>query len=228
MNNFRRLLRGFRGLIVEALVIFAVLFAVVALCTLRGDWIYQFSTILFFLLFSGLAFLTLLIYGIVLYCAYDRAKAKLQAIPGFSEERFERETDRAPKIKNMLLCSDAVCYYGSGKLVKVIPIKDIVWVYQEEGNGAVSGVKICTGEGERFTVPVMTKGKQTAPASRYLLRLIARKNKGVLIGYKQEYEDMFEKDMPRLLMRVSEGEIVDSGLLEQEYVQNNYYEKDFR
>lgn len=82
--------------------------------------------------------------------------------------------------------------------MKVIPIKDIVWVYQEEGNGAASGVKICTVEGERFTVPVMTKGKQTAPASRYLLRLIARKNKGVFIGYKQEY------------------------------VQNNYYEKDFR
>lgn len=128
----------------------------------------------------------------------------------------------------MLLCSDAVCYYGSGKLVKVIPIKDIVWVYQEEGNGAASGVKICTREGERFTVPVMTKGKQAAPASRYLLRLIARKNKGALIGYKQEYEDMFDKDLPRLLMRVSEGEIVDSRLLEQEYVQNNYDERDFR
>ncbi len=226
MKSFRKLLKGFIVSLIGILAAALLFFGLMVICMFAVSAEYLLQTILFFLLFTVLGFIALLVYGIVVVCLYDKAKEKLRSIPGFSEERFEREVARGPKIKNMLLCSDAICYYGGSGVFRTIPIRDIVWVYQDQIK-YVMNIHIVTRDKEESIMAVAAKGKSVDAACRYILRLIARKNKGALIGYEESYQTLFKNDFPRLVMR-AQGEIVDSRLLEQEYIQNNYYEKDFQ
>ncbi len=91
-------------------------------------------------------------------------------------------------------------------------------------------VQIYTKDREKHTIPVTIRKKFGTPdaACRYILRLIARKNKGALIGYEESYEAMCKNAFNQLLMRAQQGEIVDSRLLEQEYIQNDYYIRDLQ
>lgn len=228
MKSFRKLLKGITGSVITIFVLAVFLFILIIFCGIRESLEYLIGLFLFYLLFMGLVFAALLIYGIVVFCTYEKAKDKLRAIPGFSEERFERETARAPKINNILLCSDAICYCSPGYLVKTIPIQDIVWAYQEQVQNGMY-MQIYTKDKEKISMPITIKKKFGTwdMACGYILRLIARKNKGVLIGYEDTYEDLYKRDFDRILRMTRESEIVDSRILEQEYVQNNYYEKDF-
>lgn len=174
------------------------------------------------------AIAALVIYFIMALASYTKARSRLLAVPGFSEARFQRETERAPRTKNLLLCCDAICYYN-GHAVKTIPIREIVWAYQEQDqNGAC--LKIYTEDGTDYQVqPRPCRKSGTAEAlCRYILRLIARKNKGALIGYEESYDELRKRDFKSLVMRTRGREPVDSGLLEQEYIQNNYYAQDLQ
>ncbi len=226
MKGFRKLLRGMLQNCVTILTLFFIMAMVMAMCWLIDDnnEVILFVGILSFVIFAVLVFLSMTIYIVAELYLYDRARKRLRAIPYFSEERFAREIKRAPKIKNILLCSDAVCYYeGFGlSLVKVIPIAEIVWAYQGEQ-------RLCmiTKDREKHEIVILTRMKNKDAAARYILRLIARKNKGALIGYDRTYEEWYQKDFPRL-QAMAQGEIVNSGWLEQEYIQNNYYERDYQ
>ena len=229
MKGFGKLLKG---MIWEAVTLFIL--ALILLALLIGVGFHQSLEVvvgltLMFLLFLAVAFVILLVYGIVLLVVYGKAKDKLYAIPGFSEDRFLREIDRAPRINRILLCSDAICYTGTGYMVKTIPIRDIVWAYQEQVQ-AVQRIQIYTRDREEHSVPVTIRKKfgTADAASRYILRLIARKNKGALIGYEESYEAMYKNNFNQLLMRAQQGEIADSRMLEQEYIQNDYYVKDLQ
>lgn len=229
MNSFRTLLKGQAGGIISVAVFaFIFLLLVVGVGTSNSPE-YLLVLLLIYIFFIVLALVTFLIYAIIEYNTYKKAKEKLKAIPGFLESRFERETEKAPKIKRVLLSSDAICFTGSGYMVRTIPIGDIVWAYQEQQQGSMF-VQIYTRDKERYQVPVIIKKKFGTGdmACRYILRLIARKNKGALIGYEEEYEKMYKNNFSELLMKTRGGEVVDSALLEQEYVQNNYYVKDFQ
>lgn len=174
------------------------------------------------------AAIALATYIIMVIVRYGKAQNKLAAIPGFSEERFAREVERCPQVKNMLICSDAICY-TMDCFVYIIPLREIVWVYQEQGRNGM-GLTIYTLDGKRYQAPVRPcKGApDTEAAIRYLMRLIARKNKGALLGYKEEYEKLRAQNFGELAARTRGHEIVDSALLEQEYIQNDYYTKDLR
>jgi len=224
MKNLRRLFRGFLGLVGSICILGLVMLILTFAC--GGD--YLFEVLLFYFLIAFLVFMGILIFGIVVLSQYEKAKQKLYAIPGFSEERFARETSRAPKIKNMVLCSDAICYYGNTYLPKTIAIQEIVWAYQGTNPREEFGLVLCLWDGEKVSVPVKAKLKQREAALRYVLRLIARKNKGVLLGYREEYENLFCRNRSELLAMVQEGGLTDSNALEQEYVQNDYYKKDFQ
>lgn len=174
-------------------------------------------------------FVVLTVYGVILWMVYRQAKDKLYAVPGFSEERFLREIEKAPRINRVLLCSDAICYADAGYMVKTVPIKDIVWAYQEQVQ-RVPYVQIYTKDREKYSIPVTIKRKfgRADAACRYVLRLIARKNTGVLIGYDENYDAMCKNAFSQLLARAQQGGIADSALLEQEYVRNNYYARDLQ
>lgn len=199
------LLRGYEGnrSSFYMTLIFGVFLAVVALVGLTGHFLYT-------------------------VVGYDRAKKRLLRIPGFSEERFQREVARGPQIKNVLLCSDAICYCD-GSRVRTIPIREIVWAYQEQPKSkTLLCMRIYTVDGDEHQVQIVPRRNAgTAEAvSRYVLRLIARKSKGVPIGYDENLERLWKRNPNELSMRAQGREIVDSGLLEQEYLQNDYYTKD--
>lgn len=229
MHSFKKLLKGINGYIITIFVLALVLFFLVLAGGIRTSFDNLIGMLVFYVLFMAFACVVMLIYGILLYCTYDREKDRLMAIPGFSAERFERETAKSPQISDILLCSDAICYRNGGYFVKTIPIKDIVWAYQEERQGSLI-MNIYTRDKSRFSFPVTIKKKYGTRdmACRYILRLIARKNKGALIGYDSSYEAMYKNNFDQLLMKTYGGEIADSRLLEQEYIQNNYYEKDLQ
>ena len=88
---------------------------------------------------------------------------------------------------------------------------------------------IWTKDKREYYVEIVIKKKFGArdAACRYLMRLIARKNKGTLIGYEEEYDQMVKNNFEQILARTQGKEIVSSAALEQEYIQNNYYTKDF-
>jgi len=228
MKNFRRLIsKSIWSLIGVVTFIFALL-VLVFFCVKYDSVEHLVGTLILFLIFWGLFLLVFLIYGIIIWLSYLKAKDNMKNIPGFSIDRFEREVTRSPKLKNMLICSDAICFYNSFYMVRTIPLKDIVWAYQEQSQNLV-GLKICTRDGECYSVPVMIKRKvgKKDMAERYLLRLIARKNKGVMIGYSEIQEKMFQNALSQFLQEMPQIEVVDSALLEQEYIQNDYYIKDF-
>lgn len=156
------------------------------------------------------------------------ANKKLTNIPGFSKERLQRELARMPKFKKIYACSDAIVYLDQYSMVQTIALDDIIWAYKtyavkydEIELGLVTGkmVKILVKE----SPSVINKGA----AINYLLRLIARKNKGILIGYDESLEVSFKKDFDSFLQEANKIEVVESEVLEQEYIKNNYYEKDF-
>ncbi len=224
MKCLRKLFRGYLGMVGGIVVLGLMLLAAVVFA--GGHYLLE--LLFFFLLLVFLVFVGLMVFGIVVLSHYEKVKQELWKIPGFSEERLGREAVKAPRIKNMVLCSDAVCYYGNTYLPQMIPLQDIVWAYQGQNPNEGFGLVICTRDGEKLSIPLIAKRKQREPALRYVLRLIARKNKGVLIGYRQEYENMFYRDLNGLLFQVQEGGFMDSGYLEQEYLQNDYYTKDFQ
>lgn len=229
MHSFRKLLKGITSGIITVFVLSIILLFIALFCGVRTSFEYLVGVILFYLLIMALACVVLLIYGLIVFCTYKREQNRLMSIPGFSAERFERETARAPQISNVLLCSDAICYTTGGFMIRTIPIRDIVWAFQEEQQNSLS-ITVYTVEKERFSIPITIKKKYGTRdmASRYILRLIARKNKGALIGYNDSYEAMCKNNFDRLLMNTRGREIIDSRILEQEYIQNNYYEKDLQ
>jgi len=229
MQSFKKLLKGITGGIITIFVLAIILLVLVIICGVRTSFAYLVGMFLFYLIIMAFACTALIIYGVIVFSTYKRERNKLMSVPGFSPERFERETARFPQISDVLLCSDAICYSTGGFMVKTIPIKDIVWAFQEEKQGTMS-ITIYTVDKERFSVPVFIKKKYGTRdmASRCILRLIARKNKGALIGYNDSFEAMCKNSFDQLLMQTRGGEIIDSGMLEQEYIKNNYYEKDFQ
>ena len=230
MPSLRKLSFRFLKTIVGIFLLLLLLLFLVVMSGLHGKDIETFlATFIIFIIFIGIAFLVLVVYLIVGLSFAARAKDQLKNIRCFDEDRFEREVKRAPKMKNLLLCSDAICFCGNGNIVRVIPIEDIVWVYQaEDQNGAY--LKIYLRDKTEFKVPVIIKKKigTRDMACRYILRLIARKSSGVLIGYEEEYETIAKRDFNQLLLRMQAKEIVDSRVLEQEYIANNYYVRDFQ
>ncbi len=229
MKGFGKLLKSMIRQTVALFIVALFLVALLAGAGYNQSLEIKVGLTVLFLIFLTIAIAILLVYGIVVCLIYTKAKEKLYAIPGFSEERFLREIDRAPQINRILLCSDAICYTGTGYIIKTIPIQDIVWAYQEQVQ-AVPYVQIYTKDREKHTIPVTIRKKFGTPdaACRYILRLIARKNKGALIGYEESYEAMCKNAFNQLLMRAQQGEIVDSRLLEQEYIQNDYYIRDLQ
>ena len=91
-------------------------------------------------------------------------------------------------------------------------------------------IQIYTRDKQKHSIDVFLKkqmGKDHEKAVRYLLRLIVRKNKNAIVGYKDVYADMYKHDFNQMLMR-THGVIVDSVSLEQEYIENDYYHLDFQ
>ena len=230
MKRLRRLIiPDICGMFATFLVIGILLLVAVVFCGREQGAETLLLALLIYVLLALLATIGLVTYIVVLLNVYRKSKKELQAITGFSWERLEREADRMPPIKDVLLCSDAICFSGGYSMIKSIPIKEIVWVHQEQQQTNIY-LQIYTVKREHFTIPILIKRKfgTKDAAGRFVMRLIARKNKGALIGYQKEYEDYFEKDFSRLLALTQGKEIVDSGLLEQDYIQNDYYTADFR
>lgn len=207
-----------------------LLFLFLLICGgLLGDLESFVLSAVFFLILIGIVFLILVVYGIVGMSFSLKAKDKLRNIPGFDIDRFEREVKRAPKMKNVVVCSDAICYLSNGNLIRVIPIQDIVWAYQgEEQKNAY--LQIYCYDKTEHRIPVLIKKRliNSEKACRYILRLIARKSPGTLIGYEEIYEKMVKNDFQQLLFRAQGKTIVNSAALEQEYIANNYYVQDFQ
>ena len=229
MPSLRKLSFGFLRTIAGIFILSLLLLFWIIYSRVYGKDIYIFLiTFMIYIIFMGIVFFITVIYCIFALYSIFRAKEQLRNIRNFDEDRFEREAKRVPKMKNIILCSDAICFYGSGNILKVIPIQYIVWAYQEEKKNMVS-LKIYLRDKTEFIVPVMIKKKIGTKdmACRYILRLIARKSPSVLIGYEEEYETLAKRDFDGLVARMSGKEMIDSRVLEQEYRKNNYYIKDF-
>lgn len=230
MKKFRKLTNGFVRFAVTILGLNLFFIGMVAVASGLMLSTEEFVWNLFvYLLFSAVIWFAMFIFGIVVFVSYKKAKDVLLEIPGFSEERFEREVEKAPKIKNVLACSDAICFQGVCGTVTVVPIQNIVWAYEDNyRNGEF--LHIWTKDKQDFNIQISMKKKfgNREAACRYLLRLIARKNKGTLIGYEEEYQKMVKQNFGQMLARVQGSEIISSAALEQEYIANNYYAKDFQ
>lgn len=230
MKGFGRVLKDFWNLQLSLLVLGAFVLIIVVLgCSTMNSVDDLLVLLVCFVIFAGLALLAVFIYDLVIILIYFSARKQIKAIPGFSAERFEREVARMPRIGNLVLCSDAICYSGTCNQAKVIPIHNVLWAYQEQVQNVLF-LQIYTKDREKHSLQIVMKKKygNRDMAVRFLLRLIARKNKGAIIGYKEDYETMFEKNFHQLLEMTRGKEIVDSRLLEQEYVQNNYYVRDLQ
>ncbi|MCM1089360.1 MAG: hypothetical protein NC092_05945 [Butyrivibrio sp.] len=230
MRAFDRLRKGVVGGIVSWVASF--LFFSLLMGVLFLDYDGDFGTFFMALLLGGflaaVAIIALVTYSVIAFDRYGKAKDKLEAIPGSSEERFAREVERCPQLKNTLISSDAICY-SMESIVHIIPIREIVWIYQEKGRYGM-GLTMYTADGRRHQVPVRPrKGAPDAEASmRFIMRLTARKNRGAFIGYKEEYERLRVQNFGGLVAHMREQGFADSALLEQEYIQNDYYTKDLR
>lgn len=229
MKSLRKLLKGIVGDSVTAVVIMIILLLLLIFGGKRStmeDFVLQ---IFAYVIFAGAALIAGGVYLIVVFYRYGQAQASLTAIPGFSVERFAREAERSPQFTRLIAVSDAVCYAGSDHMACVIPMTDIIWVYQPD---AANVLWIYTKDRDIHKINVHFKGRAAAKniqkGIRYLMRLIARKNKNVLIGYNASYEELYRHDFARLLGMARGREIVDSGWLEREYIENDYYHKDFQ
>lgn len=230
MKCFRKLLKGLAGSVITIAVVLLIVLGLGLFIGLSSLDRFV-TTVIIYVVFLAMVLLGTGVYMIVVMGAYHNAQVRLRAIPGFSEARFEREIARSPQVQRLLLSSDAICYTDSGYLVKVIPLADILWVYQDS---AVNRMLIYTKDKDKHTVNVLAEGKMRERAARsemsirYILRLIARKNKNAIIGYDANLEQLYKKDFAQLLRRASGREIIDSATLEMEYIQNNYYQLDFQ
>lgn len=156
MKNLRKLIKG---IIVEIIIFVAALLLFLLICLFfrkPSSAEALVMRILIYLLFASMATLAMGIYLVAVFGVYRSAKVKLMKIPGFSEVRFEREIMRMPQYDRMFLCSDAICYADSGYLIKVIPLADILWVYQEDQRNVV---QIYTRSKEKYEIRVFMKGK---------------------------------------------------------------------
>lgn len=229
MPGLEKLITNFVKTLASIFFILFILVVVLLLSGLNGDDSDMF--LIGIVLFAFLAFVSLLIaivYSIAFVVSYSKAKARLRNIPCFSEERFEREVKRAPKMKNVVLCSDAICVSDNGGFIKVIPIEEIIWAYQGDDNSG-SYLQLYMQDRSEFKLSVVIKRKiGTADmAYRYILRLITRKSPGVIIGYGEEHEAVRKHNFEQMVARVKFTKPVDSRLLEMEYQKNNYYVMDF-
>lgn len=230
MKCFRKLLKGLAGSVITIAVVLLIVMGIGLFIGLSSLDRFV-TTVIIYVVFLAMVLLGTGIYMIVVMGAYHNAQVSLRAIPGFSEARFEREVARSPQVYRLLLSSDAICYTDSGYLVKVIPLADILWVYQDS---AVNRMLIYTKDKDKHTVNVLAEGKMRERAQRsemsirYILRLIARKNKNAIIGYDAELERLYKRDFEQMLRRAGGREVIDSATLEMEYIQNNYYQLDFQ
>lgn len=169
------------------------------------------------------------IFGLILwlssYFIYKKQLDVLLSIPGFNRERFEREIEHAPKMKNVLASSDAICFLRNtpfaGSSLRVIPIQEIVWVCENKD----ASFDIYTVKKEVMTIRPLKRDTRNI---KYLLRLIARKQQGIIVGYDVNLDRMFKQDFQRFMqITASRIQTVRSDWLEQQYIQNGYYVKDF-
>lgn len=229
MKSMNRLTKGIVGEAVSVSVVMIILSLAVIFGGERSDVEMFVLRLVLYLAFVLLACIILGTYLLVVFCVYQKAKTKLRAIPGFSEERFEREAARAPQMNQLIACCDAICYAGSAHMVKVIPMTDILWAYQEQDRNVL---QIYTKDRQKHTVSVSMRKradrKNYEMGIRYLLRLIVRKNKNAIVGFDESWEKMYKQDFQRFLGNCQGKEIADSSLLEQEYIANDYYQKDFQ
>lgn len=228
MKKLKKLTKGFINLVIGIFVLSLLWLGMAIYAGLQQSLDYLVGVLIMYIVFVLVVWALILIYGIVVFSSYKKAKDTLHQIPGFQEERFQREVEKAPKIKNVVICSDAICFRAGGGTVKAVPLQDIVWAYEDNHrNGEF--LHIWTKDKREYYVEIVIKKKFGArdAACRYLMRLIARKNKGTLIGYEEEYDQMVKNNFEQILARTQGKEIVSSAALEQEYIQNNYYTKDF-
>lgn len=169
---------------------------------------------------------TIIFCVIRLVITYNKAKTILQNISGFDKLRFEREIKAAPQIKNILLSSDAICFFT--QYFQIVPINRIVWAYPQV-NGKNHFLTIYLDDITRFDIPITVDKKIGSPdmAVNYILRLIVRKSPAVFIGYEEKYQTLFRIDFQEMTTTVKATPLVDSNTLELEYRTNNYYVKDF-
>lgn len=225
MKSLRKLLKGIVSDGVAIAVVLAILLALVVFGSDRSG-----EEVVLQVFFCGL-FLVVVIAAVGIYLAvvlyrYGQAENELCAIPGFSKERFEREAQRAPQFVRLIAVCDAICYAGVDHMACVIPLQDVIWAYQPDGANVLN---VYTRDREIHKISVFIKGKGNPQKGiRYLMRLIARKNKNALIGYNSSYEELYKHDFARLLGMAGGRGIVDSGWLEQEYVEHDYYHMDFQ
>lgn len=172
----------------------------------------------------------LFVMWVVAFVTYSNAKRVLTNISGFDEERFEREIEKAPKMKNVLLSSDAICFVTDASFVDVIPLVDVIWAFA----GTNNAIYVYTKEKQMYTVRPVIKVKKKERKNvnfeqyvKYILRLIARKQKYVRIGYDINIEESFKKDFASFLKIGQNIETIDSVSLEQLYIEQDYYTKDF-
>ncbi len=229
MKNFKRLLGELWSFLWTILFIGTILVAAVVFGLMNQSMDDAIVLIICFSFFCFVAFIAIMIFVVFMLVNYYKSKDKLQQIAGFDSERFDRETARIPRMGNIVLCSDAICFNGKNCKIHVIPIKDIVWVYPEKVQTATF-LQIYTNDAENYALNIVMKKKYGNPdmASRFIMRLIARKNKGALIGYKKEYEDMYQNNFRELLTLTQGKEVVDSRWLERGYIENDYYTKDLQ
>ena len=152
----------------------------------------------------------------------------IKKIPGFSKERFEREVEKGPVLKKVYVCSDVIIYVDKYDIIHAIPTDNVIWAYSTYAYNP-GEVTLGLKNGKKAIVYIRDKKAMVnkGAGSRYVLRLIARKNIGVEIGYDQSLENRFKNNFNLFLSEASRIQVVDSSVLEQEYIANNYYEKDF-
>lgn len=228
MKRLKKFTNYYIAFVIEMFILGLLLLAAAIYAGMKQSVDYLLGMLVFYVCFAAVAWVLIIVYGIVIFSSYKKAKEKLRSIPEFQEERFEREVERAPKIRNIVISSDALCFRGAGGTIKVVPIQDIVWAY-ENTQGKRESLHIWTKEKKFYGVDISIKKKfgTREAGSRYLLRLIARKNKGTIIGYDQEYDQMVKQDFNRMVAKTQGKEIVSSAALEREYIENNYYMRDF-
>ncbi len=229
MKKLRKVLKGIVSDAVAVVVVLVILLLLVIFYGKGPAPEELIVRIFLYLIFAGMFLAAMGIYLLVVFLQYRQGKAVLRGIPGFSEARFEREAERGPQFVQMVAVSDAICYAGIDHITHIIPMTDIIWVYQPE---SVNGLWIYTRDRDLHKINVRIKGKGAAKngekGARYLMRLIARKNKNVLLGYNPSYEELYRHDFAGLCRLAQGREIVDSAWLEREYIENDYYHKDFQ
>lgn len=191
------------------------------------DYVIFFIMAILFLIACSVTVIAVLIMVVILLFAFREGREELTKITGFDVHRFNREIERAPKMQKLLISSDAICYF-SGLQMKIVPVGEIVWAYVEQKGGSVF-VTVYTCQKEKYSIPIFIKKKYgtAEKASGYLLRLIARKRPSAVIGFEESYQQAVNNDFRQLIAKAEEKGTVDSAILEQEYIGNNYYEKDF-